>query len=166
MKKLFIYVFFSIFAFAINLQNQDFCFKSRTYPDNYNIIFNSMKVALLNFGMNIKQLNKQNEFISADGTVTQGDYIYKLNFTISFERSKDENITIIHTLVNYDSLKKEDTGKTTATLGGIITTPIPLPWEKAFKYEGSHTINNYKFFDLFYSNFDQELFEYKMKKLN
>ena len=166
MKKLITFIILTISAFAITLQNQNYCFKKRVYPENYNLVFNGVREALLSFGMNILQINKENQFISAEGTVTQDDTVYRLTFTVTFDTSKDKNITSITTLVNYDKLEKENTGHTTATIGGIITTPIPLPWERAFKYEGSKTINDYKFFDLFYMNFDNQLFEYKMRKLN
>lgn len=166
MKKIILILLFNFFAFAITIQNQNYCFKQRTYPEKYNILFNAMKNSLLSFGMNILQIDKKNRFISAEGTVSQGDNIYRLTFTISFDTYKDTNTTTINTLVTYDKLEKENSGQTTATIAGVITMPIPLPWEKVFKYEGSHVINNYKFFDIFYMNFDNQLFEYKMKILN
>ena len=164
MKKIIIFFIFISTLFAINLQKKKFCFQKRIYPYKYSLVFNSMKESLLTFGMTIKNIDKKDNFISAEGTINNDGDIYNLTFTIIFQ-PLEKNVTKITTLVNYDKLSEESDSSTKVSVG-VVTTPIPLPWEKSFKYKGSGSIENPQFFDVFYLNLDQELFEYQMKTYN
>ena len=161
MRKIVIFFVFISTLFAVGLQKKKYCFQKRVYPYKYTIVFNGMKESLLTFGMTIKNIDKKNDFISAEGTVNNGDDIYNLTFTILFQ-PLEGNVTKVTTLVNYDKLSKESDSSTKVSVG-VVTTPIPLPWDKSFQYQGSGSIQDPQFFDVFYLNLDKELFEYQMK---
>jgi len=165
MKKLILFFLIISSIFALGLKKQGACFQKRVYPYKYDLVFNSMKKSLITFGMSIKTIDKENNFISAEGTLRQDDDIYNLTFTILFEPLEDGNITKVTTLVNYDKLSEESDSATKVSVGAF-TTPIPLPWEKTFKYKGSGAVEDPKFFDVFYLNLDEQLFEYQMLNLN
>jgi hypothetical protein len=162
MKKLIVTIGLVTGLMASNLNginSQDLCYKSRNYPISYDIAFESMKQALMNANMHLKDISKEDGFISATGTKKYDDSVYNFTFTISFDKKGD--ITNIKTLVSYDRLENTSEIKSVSQLN----IPIPIPWSKVFKYKGTTNVEDPQFFDSFYINFDLVAFEYQMKKL-
>jgi len=138
----------------------DLCYKSRTYPIEYNLLFNSMKKRFLDSNMHLKHVSKKDGYIEAEGVKSYDDKLYRFTFTVNFNNLGDVNR--ISTLVSYELLKKESQIHSVTQ----FNLPIPLPWDKAFKYEGYTNVIDPAFFDSFYLNFDKTLFDSEMRSMH
>jgi len=164
MKKLIISIgLASSFLFANNpslVDSSDLCFKNRTYPIEYNLLFNSMKKRFLDSNMHLKHASKKDAYIEAEGVKSYDDKLYKFTFTVNFRKLGD--VTRISTLISYEVLKKESQIHSVTQ----FNLPIPLPWDKAFKYEGYTNVIEPSFFDSFYLNFDKTLFDSEIRSMH
>jgi len=164
MKKLIIGIgLASSFLFANTPQLVDtsnLCYKSRMYPVEYNLLFDAMKKRFLDSNMHLKHMSKKDGFIEAEGTKAYDSELYRFTFTVNFRKLGDVNK--ISTLISYELVKKESQIKSVTE----FNLPIPVPWDKAFKYEGYTNVIDPKFFDSFYLNFDKTLFDLQMRSMH
>jgi hypothetical protein len=163
MKKIIISIGLGSFLFAITpnlVNNSDLCYKSRTYPIEYNILFDAMKKRFLDSNMHLKHLSKKDGFIEAEGTKSYNDKLYRFTFTVNFRNLGDVNK--ISTLVSYETVEKKSEIHSVTQ----FNLPIPIPWAKAFKYEGYTNVIDPTFFDSFYLNFDKSLFDLEMRSMH
>ena len=160
-KYIFVVVSILFFSFGLTyavppniLPSRNNCYAQRDLSINYDIVFEAMKDMFLKSNINIKNLSKEDGFISGTGVIRTEDGVYILDITVTFKKRGD--ITRINTNVSYSKLE-EDRRVSNVGIGGVI---IPIPtWLKDLNLKETGNIDDPNFYIGFYLNFQKALFD-------
>ncbi|RUM58625.1 MAG: hypothetical protein DSY59_05520 [Persephonella sp.] len=159
-KYILLIIFTTIFSFNISFSTPNItAFKNKCYSQrdillDYDTVFEAMKEMFIKSNINIKNLSKEDGFISGNGLVNMDDKTYLIDISVVLKKKGD--ITEVSINASYSKLEKERR-ISSAGIAGII---IPIPtWIKDLNLKETGNIDDPNFYIAFYINFEKVLFD-------
>jgi len=151
----------NLYASGVVIQSPqaELCYTKRIVPQPYDVVFNAMKRYLMSANFLLKTGDKESKFLYTEGMIVVDDKHYEVKLSVNFKTKflSGKEFTAVSVVANYKMIEESSTMESMQL--GVITFPIPTPWNREFRLKESDNIKDPDFFRAFYYGFYKTLYQ-------